>query len=147
MAATPYKAVLWGNNEPLATDKLNQMANNSQYLFENMPKVTYSAYGIKKATSVKVIAGIVSIAPNKSLWASQRVEFGSYFSAGCKPVIVTGMQPTAGKWRFQTIVKGIGTYYPDHRGCELAVGADYYGTSVKNVVDVKVYVHYIAIGW
>ena len=147
MPATPFKPVLWGNNDALATEKLNQMTNNDQYLFENMPRVMYNAYGVKKTTSVKVLAGIVSVAPSNALWAAANVEFGSFFTAGCKPVVVTGTQPTGNRWRYHTIVKGIGTYYPDHRGINVAVGADYYGTSTKNVVDQRVYVHYIAIGW
>lgn len=131
----------------MATDKLNQMQNNTQYVYENMPVTQYNAYGIKKNNSVKVLAGIFTVAPSNGLWASGVVEFGSFFSAGCNPVIVTGQQPTHASWRYHLILKGIGGYYPDHRGVEFHVGADYYGTTTKNVVDGRVYVHYIAIGW
>ena len=147
MPITSFKSLLWGRGESVTSEKLNQMVNNSQYLFEQMPKTYYNTYGIKKTSGLKILAGIISIAPSNALWTSGRVEFGSYFTPGCKPVVVTGHQPTAAKWRYHTIVKGIGTYYPDHRGIELHVGADYYGTSTKNVVMERQYVHYIVLGW
>lgn len=123
------------------------MTNNDQWLYENMPRMKFNTYGINRNTGLKMLS-LIAIAPaNKSLWTSTTVNFGTFFSSGCKPVIVTGTQPTSGKWRYHTIIKGIGTYYPDHRGVEVHVGADYYGTSTKNTVDSKVYVHIIAIGW
>lgn len=146
--ATPYKPVLFGINDPVDKDKLNQVVNNVQYVYENMPRIQYNTYGIKKATSVKLLAGISSVKPSQSLWATNQIDFGSYFTAGCKPVIVTGTQPTTGRLRYHVVIKGLGgSYYPDHRGAVICVGADYYGTSSKNVVDTTVYVHYLVIGW
>lgn len=146
MAATPYKPTTWGD-EPVFTDKLNQMANNEQWLYENTPRMMFSAWGIKRTSGVKVLAGIAICQGNQALWSPTSVNFGTFFSSGCKPVVVTGTQPTSSKWRYHTIIKGIGTYYPDHRGIEIHVGADYYGTSTRNTVDSRVYVHYVVIGW
>jgi hypothetical protein len=146
MAATPYKPVTWGD-EPTYKDKLNQMTNNDQWLYENAPRLNFNTYGIKRTSGVKIMAAIAVVRANKSLWTSTTFNFGTFFSSGCKPVIVTGTQPTGGKYRYHTIVKGIGSYYPDHRGVEVHVGADYYGTGTKNTVDTNVYVHFIAVGW
>lgn len=123
------------------------MSNNTQFLYEQMPTVQYNTYGIKKTAGIKIIAGIATIAPNNTIWASKTVEFGSFFSAGCRPIIVTGIQPTGNKSNWRAVFKGIGTYYPDNRGAVFFAGADYLGTTAKNVVDQTVYVHYIAIGW
>ena len=146
MGATPYKATTWGD-EPVYKDKLQQMANNDQWLYENMPKMNFNTYGVKRTTGLKILAGIAIVPAGKKDWSGTTFNFNSFFSSGCKPVIVTGTQPTGGRWRYHTIVKGIGSYYPDHRGVEINVGADYFGTPTANVVDQKVYVHLIAIGW
>ena len=146
MAATPYKPISWGD-EPVFKDKLNAMANNEQWLFENTPKMLFNTYGIKRSNGIKVLAGIAVVNPTNEAWAHATVSFGTFFSSGCKPVIVTGTQPTTGRWRYQTIFRGIGGYYPDHRGMIVSAGAYYYGTSVASIVDGKVYVHYVAIGW
>ena len=125
------------------------MSNNDQYLYENMPKVQYNAYGIKKVNSIKILSGIVTVNPNSSLWSSVQISFGTFFSVGCRPVVVTGTQPTSSRWRWHVVVRGPqgSLMTPTHVGCQVSVGADYYGTSSKNVVDQKVYVHYVVIGW
>lgn len=146
MAATPYKPVTWGD-EPIFKDKLNQMTNNDQYIFENMPKMSFNTYGIKRANGVKIMAAICVVPASSALWSHGTFNFGTFFSSGCKPVIVVGTQPTSGRWRYHTVVRGIGTNYPDHRGAVFSVGADYYGTTTTNIVDAKVYVHFIAVGW
>lgn len=146
MATTPYKAVTWGD-EPIFKDKLNQMTNNEQWLFENMPTMSFNTYGIKRTNGIKIMAAIAVVPANKKDWSGTTFNFGTFFSSGCKPVIVTGTQPTGNAWRYQVIIKGIGTYYPDHRGIEINVGADYVFGSKTNIVNQQVYVHFIAIGW
>jgi hypothetical protein len=126
---------------------MNQLANNVQYVYENTPRFYYNSYGIKKTAGIKIMAGVATISPANVLWRSSRVEFGSFFTVGCRPVVVLGRTPSGTKYRHHTLVKGIGTYLPDHRGIELHAGADYYGTSTKNVVDQTQYIHWLAIGW
>jgi hypothetical protein len=147
MAATPYKPVTWGD-EPIFKDKLNQMTNNDQYIYENMPRVTFNTYGIKRANGLKIMASIAVVPTSLTGWSSATVNFGTFFSSGSRPVIVTGTQPTSGRMRYQVAIKGIGTgiFYPDHRGFEVHVGADEV-LGRNNVVDAKVYIHFIAIGW
>lgn len=146
MPVTSYKPVYWGE-EPTTSAKLNQMVNNTQWVYENMPRIQYSAYGVKKSNSVKMIAGTVVVPANGALWSSADVSFGNYFTPGCKPVVVTARQPTNGKWRFHHLVRGFSDNTPDHRGVRMAIGADYFGTTVKNVVDAPQVIHYLAIGW
>jgi hypothetical protein len=146
MAATSYKPVTWGE-EPTSTAKLNQMANNTQWVYENMPRMLFNAYGVKKTTGVKIISGIAIVPANGALWSSTTVSFGTFFTPGCKPVVVTGHQLLSSKPRFHLNVIGLSENNIDHRGVKIQVGADYYGTSVKNVCDVANAVHYIAVGW
>lgn len=146
MAATSYKPVTWGE-EPTSTPKLNQMANNTQWVYENMPTMLFNAYGIKKTSGVKILAGIAIVPANGAQWSSVNVSFGTFFTPGCKPVVTTGRQITSGKPRFHTTMRGFSEYNIDHRGVILSCGADYYGTTVKNVCDVTNALHYIAIGW
>lgn len=146
MAATAYKPVTWGE-EPTTTAKLNQMANNTQWVYENMPRMLFTAYGVKKTTGVKILSGVAIIPASGSTWSSINVSFGTFFTPGCKPVVVTGHQPTSAKWRFQITIQGLSERNIDHRGVKIAAGADYYGTTVKNVCDVANTIHYIAVGW
>lgn len=145
MVATPYKAVTWGD-EPVYKDKLNQMTNNEQWLFENAPTVQFNTYGIKRTNGMKIMAGIAVIPASKASSGLATFNFGTFFSSGCKPVIVTGTQPTGSQMRFHVLVKGIDGYYPDHRGAVFIAGADSLNTKL-NVMSSKVYVHFIAIGW
>src|ERR1044072_2933175 len=145
MVATPYKAVTWGD-EPIYKDKLKQMTNNEQWLFENSPVVNYNTYGIKRNAGLKIMAGIAVVPTSKTSSSTVTVNFGTFFSSGCKPVITTGIQPTGARSRIHVSIKGISGYYPDHRGMIVMAGMD--DLSAKNnVMTARVYVHFIAIGW
>lgn len=146
MPVSPYKPMTWGD-EPTSSDKLQQMVNNTQHVYENMPRMQYYTYSIRKTTGIKLMSGIAVVPANNRDWSIVRVEFGTWFTPGCKPVITTGTQLTGGKPRWQVYIKGIGTYYPDHRGMEVGVGADYWGTTVKNIVDQRVFIHWTAVGY
>jgi hypothetical protein len=145
MAATPYKAVSWGN-EPVAQDKLNTMTNNDQWLYENTPRISYSTYGIKRTSGIKILAGIVVVPKSSTLNSSASADFGTFFSAGCKPVIVATVQRTSARGRYHLVIQGINSYYPDSQGFKVAIAADEVNVA-NNVIDTTPYVHYIAIGW
>jgi hypothetical protein len=145
MAATPYKPTTWGD-EPIYTDKLLQMTNNDQYLYENMPRMSFNTYGIKRTSGLKIMAAICIVPASASSGSTAVFNFGTFFSSGCKPVIVTGNQPTQGtRWRNHVIMRGIGSYYPDHRGVTISVMANEPTTKTNSVGTT--YVHFIAIGW
>lgn len=145
MPASPYKATTWGD-EPVYKDKLNQMVNNDQWIYENMPRVNFSTYGIKRTNGIKVLAGIAIAPAALSVNSKTTYNFGTFFSSGCKPVIVTGTQPTSGRGRYHVVFRGIGTPYPDHRGMEVTASTDEL-VAKNNVMDARVYVHFVAIGW
>jgi hypothetical protein len=146
LPATPYKATSWSGDEPIYKDKLNQMTNNDQWLYENTPRMSFNTYGIKRTNGIKIMAAICVVPTNKSANSTATFEFGTFFSSGCKPVIVTGTQPTSGRGRLHCMIRGISSNYPDHRGFKATVSADEIG-GTNNVIDAKVYVHFVAIGW
>jgi len=145
MAVTEYKPVYW-NIETLDKDKLNTMTANDQYFYENMPKVMFNSYGIKRTNGVKMMAGVVITPVSKTANSTARYDFGTFFSSGCKPIIVTGTQPTSARGRIHVMVRGINSNYPDNRGFVVTSSADEL-TGKNNVMDAKIYVHFLAIGW
>lgn len=98
MAQNNFVPVSW-NGESISTDKLNQMANNEQFLFDRTPLVRYAYQGkqnIVRDNSAKVMSGKTPFPPatNQDNVAIL-VYFGSFFSAGCHP-IVTAVIETGG---------------------------------------------------
>lgn len=88
MAQNDYRPVSW-NGEPISNAKLNQMANNTQFIFERMPKMRYSNGGVIRDTSLKMIAGKTPYVPSATGadWTEAQVLFGTYFTVGCKPIV------------------------------------------------------------
>lgn len=144
MGATPFKSVTW-TDEPVATQKLNAMANNEQWLYENMPRMYYNANGIKRTTGVKVLTGTAYVGASQNDHTGTAVYFGSYFSAGCKPVVVAGLNAYP-QGRLHVVTRGIGVLIPDNRGFEVRVYANEVNYKNNRLVS-GVYVPYIAIGW
>jgi hypothetical protein len=147
LAATPYKPTTWAD-EPVFKDKLNQMTNNDQWLYENTPRLNFNTYGVKRTSGVKIMAAIAIIPASGKAWSNTTFNFGTFFSSGCRPVVVTGTQVTGpSAWRQHVVITGlVGDYAPDHRGFRAHAGADK-GTSVNNVINERIFVHFIAIGW
>lgn len=106
MSANDYKPVSW-NGEPMSTLKLNQMSSNTQYLFERMPRIRYSVEGIVRDTAVKVISGKTAYPLDTTKnYTYLPVLFGSYFTAGCRPVVTASVE--AGNHRAKVVLIGTG---------------------------------------
>lgn len=145
MSALPYKAVSWGD-EYLSTEKLNQMTSNDQWLYENMPKMNFNTYGVKKTTGVKVMAAICIVPASTASSSSATFNFGTFFSPGCKPVITTGVQITQNtRWRNHAVIAGLSSYTPDHRGMKISLLANELSAAYNSIRTT--YVHFIAVGW
>lgn len=145
MGATPFKTLSWGDNEPLYTDKLNAMVNNDQWLFENMPQAKYSAHLLNRQQGIKLVSGFVYLKASANGYSSATAYFGSYFSSGCKPVVVTSLNSYP-QGRIHVVTRGIGTFFPDHRGFEVRAYADEQNLR-NNKITAAIYVPYIAVGW
>ena len=146
MASNPYKPISWSDGEPIDKDKLNQMASNDQYLFERMPSMFYNAHGVKKTTGVKILAGKGTVPKTSSKLSYATIYFGSFFSQGCRPIVIAIPVQNSSRTRFDCSVRGIGVVYPDHRGVQIGVTTDERLTSI-NYHAYNLPVYYIAIGW
>jgi hypothetical protein len=147
LAVSSFKDVNWSDNEYLATDKLNTMCANSRYLFERAPKLYYNSYGVKKDMGVRIACGTTTVPPKKGQhYYAKTVNFGAFFTAGCKPVVVTSTT-TGGNRRMiltQWGIQGVG-YVPDHRGFVAALAT---ATLEKShYLSKTMYVNWIAMGY
>lgn len=146
--STPYRPITWGD-EYISSDKLNVMASNDQYLFEQTPRVYYNAYGIRKSTGgLKIMVGVKAFTPNKKVSSvSKDIYFGNFFSQGCKPVITTGLAMGPGG-RYHVVLSGVGasTINPDHRGANIRIIANAL-SSKDSRINTKLVVHWMAVGW
>lgn len=124
MSATPYRAISWSVNEPAWKDKLNQMTNNDQWLYENAPRMYYNSHGIKRHNGLKMAAGHIILGNTRTRYSATACYFGTYFSEGCKPVVVVGMPLTYPRRDVTASIRGIGGGWPDHRGFEIYMFAN-----------------------
>jgi len=141
----PYKPVSWGE-EPMSVDKLNQMTNNDQWLFENTPRMKYAAYTLTKNSGLKILATYAYVPPNRNRGTTRGVYFGSFFSVGCQPIVVATPVATNSQRRFFVAVNGIGRAVPDHTGAQITLQASELNPK-NDKLGGAVYVHVIAIGW
>lgn len=144
MGATPYQPISWSDNEPLYTDKLNAMANNEQWLFENAPRMYYNTFGLKKTSGIKILTGFVQLPPGNE-HTGNTFYFGTFFSQGCQPVVVASIN-TFPRGRLVVVTRGIGSQWPDSRGFECRVYSAE-PTSATRVIPPGVYAAFIATGW
>lgn len=147
MAVTSFKDLAWGPIEQIETAKLNDMAANTRYLFERAPKLLYTAYGAKKDVGLKILCGTATIVATKSPTRIFTVPFGSFFTTGSKPVVVTGIvSPYNGGLIATTYGISGGAYSPDHRGFVARVVAREL-SSKSNYIFKNSYLHWIAMGY
>lgn len=114
MVATPYKPVSW-NSEPVTQQRLQQMANNLQWLYENNARVRYSAAGIVRDNGIKIIAGKTPIPVSAADFTDCYVYFGSFFTAGCQPAVTVSLADMTYGQRKIVVSRGLGGNI-DHRG-------------------------------
>lgn len=147
MSVQSFKDVNWGPNEYLATDKLNTMTSNSRYLYERAPKLYYNAYSVKKDTGIKIACGTTTMPPKKNdNYRRKTIYFGSFFTAGSRPIIVTGITSPYNR-RLITVnfgIQGEG-YVPDHRGFVCAVTTSTIGKG--HYIKKQIYINWIAMGY
>ena len=121
------------------------MANNDQWLFENMSRIRYNNAGLIKDTSLKVIAGKTPYAANNTEEQNVSVYFGSFFTAGCKPVVVCTAEQVA-RQAILVEINGLSGEL-DYRGFNAhiqdrdAIGLG--GWGIRN----SGWVHWIAVGY
>lgn len=123
MPATPYKPVAW-NGEPISNAKLQQMADNDQWLFENSPRIRYSSSNnLVRDAGLKVLAGKTMYGTSSTSAVYTDVYFGNFFSAGSHPVVVCTLETGTTLGRKQVTIAGFGGEV-DHVGFRAAIYVD-----------------------
>lgn len=101
----------------------------------------YNSYGTKKPNGVKIMASVLSVGSSRTLYYSAVFNFGSFFTANSKPIIVPTVNPLGGSGHGYTVnIIGIGTPIPDYRGFTALVMAN-------DVTTQRLYIPFIAVGW
>lgn len=145
MPTSDFNPVSW-NGEPITTAKLNQMCNNTQWIFDRMPKIRYASNNVNRDTSIKVLTGWTPFPPDaKHDYVNVDISFGSYFTAGCHPVITATVEIGApGGWRKYVSIQGLGGSQTDYTGFRAQVVS--HETTVTNITQGG-WIHWIAIGY
>lgn len=140
---TPFKPVSV-NNELLTQDKVQQIANNTQWLFDNTPRLRYAVSGLTRDTGLKLLAGKAAHGIiNTQNWLHGQIQFGSFFSANCKPIVTIGLEGQNGILHRNSII-----IYPlagteiDNTGFGYVVQNTIYGG-----ISATGWIHYQAIGY
>lgn len=145
MASTPFKVVSWSPNDPITSDKLGAMVTNDDWLKENMISGRYGANGISRDTGIRIASGLALVTSRKSADASVSVNFGNYFSNGCKPIVTTGTVSSAQRQIYVTI-DGPGTgMQPTRDGFQVHVHVN--STSKTKKISRNFYVAWHALGY
>lgn len=123
---------------------MDQLASNTQWLFDNMPRARYTAHGVRQNEGVKIAAGLCLIPASDMARANREVTFGDFFSVGCQPVVTTGIVAT--QRRIHATIDGIGQLHPDHRGFQVHIYMDI-PNEENNFIARNFYVSWHAIGY
>jgi len=145
MPITPYRAVSWEPNDILSADKLNRMTSNDQYLFDHMPRALYRAYGVRRDTGIKVAGGLCLIKASKRPTGTNTVNFGSFFSSRCDPIVTTGVVNSQ-QDRIFVAINGLGKPQPDNRGFRVRVSVNA-AHKKHQKIKRRFYVSWIALGY
>jgi hypothetical protein len=104
MAQNDFVPTSW-NGETITTDKLNQMCNNTQYLYDRSPRIRYATSGLTRDTGLKLLAGKTPYGPVNADHTTVSIYFGTFFSAGCRPVVTAVVgDSTSGLRKFCTVL-------------------------------------------
>lgn len=147
MAVSPFVATQWQPLDLLDESKMDDMANGIQYVHDNTPRARFnvgSAYG--RSQGIKIASGRKSIPRNmKKYQDSVTVNFGNFFTAGCSPLVTTGVMSPMQSNIFATF-RGLSRVEPDHNGMvlEIEIGQK---EAAKPKIRRSFAVHWIAMGW
>lgn len=113
--ASIYKRLNWGDRELLASDKLNDMVGNDDWLYNNMITGFYDN-GIQRDTGLSIRTGYAKIANTQDLYVISRVNYARPFLPGSLPVIVDGWACDGNFGNMKAVRSIDGSAIPDHRG-------------------------------
>lgn len=144
MAASPYRQTSF-NDKSLTVDKLNQLANNDQWLFENSPRMRYNYLNtVVRDNGLKIIAGKTPWGTTPGDALEVAVYFGSFFTASCRPIVNVTVETTGGWQRKYAIIRGLGGEV-DYRGFIAHMAT--HERWVANNIEAPGWFHWTAVGF
>lgn len=140
---TPYKPVSF-SSELISQDKLQQVANNTQWLFDNTARIRYKVNELTKDNGLKILVGKASHPiVTTANWIHGQVQFGNFFSQNCKPIVTIGIEGQhGGNHRNQIVIYPLVGTEIDHTGFGWVVSTYAYNTLMGSG-----FCHYMAVGY
>lgn len=137
--------VTW-TDEPVSTEKLGQMAENTRKLRNMLPKALFKSGGINKDTGLKIMAGSSVALPSNNRGQTNDILFGNFFSVGCNPIVVVQTYSEIQK------ILHVGVHGLGNSPAPTNVGASVYlyydgPSGAAGSVDYPVQIAWIALGW
>lgn len=142
-----FRPVAWQPNDDLSMDKLNQMNQNDQYLFDNTANMVYRDVSlIRTTTGLKLISGIATIGVGSGQSRSVNVDYSGEFDTGISPIITTGLIVTNSNEHESTLtIRGRGTTLPNDSGFQFRFEMRR-SSKADQKVKGTLYCHYMALG-
>lgn len=128
-------------------DKLNQMSENDKFLFENTANMTYYSLGkVRTTTSLKLVAGVVSLAAARSQSGAVNVSYAGEFNSNTSPIVTTGLVVTNANDHFSLVtIRGLNTSLPSDSGFQFRWETRK-GSAAQRKRFGTVYCNYMALG-
>lgn len=147
MAVSPFVATQWQPLDLLEETKMDDMANGIQFVHDNTPRARFNVgSSYSRAQGIKIASGRVTIPRNmKKDQDSVTVNFGNFFTAGCSPLVTTGIMSPVQNNIYCTF-RGLTRLEPDHNGMriEIEIGDK---DKEKSKIRRSFAVHWQAMGW
>ncbi len=146
MPATPFKVISWSPDEPIDDYKLDAMNSNDNWLRQVMVRGQYRANGVYRDEGIRLASGLALITARKASTAAVNVNFGQYFSDGCKPVVTTGIVSRAQRQIFVTVDGPGSQWLPSRDGFQVHV-AVIAAKKANKKISRNFYVAWHAVGY
>lgn len=135
------------NGEPISQDKLNQMCNNTQFLYDRSPRIRYVVPGtsgtVTRDTGIKVLAGKTPFPTvTTASYLYLPIYFGTYFSSGSHPVVQATVEAANGGHRDKVMIYGLSGGEIDQTGFQAVISVDILPTLAQ-----PGWVHWTAVGY
>lgn len=127
------------------------MTNNDQWLFENTPRITYSANSVRRNSGLKMLASHTRYpATPNSEYTGVKVYFGNFFTPGCHPIVTATVSTSSSPHKkYVTLcnIDGNNNEIVDHRGFTGLIHAvPWQGTTFDALRNSGI-LHWVAVGY
>lgn len=141
-----YTPLTWSKGDAVTIERLNQMAENDQFLFEQVVKSKYIFDDAERTSGIKIFARNERFPVTGTKLSQLSVSWDGFFSPDCNP-IVNVMVGRMDRNRLWVSAKGPGgENWPNSRGCEIHGVMDPDTPSNYNF-GIFIPVHIMAVGY